>query len=93
MHQARRAQPDLPVILITGNTDRKVRDEMLNAGAVAVFSKPVPLGDFLDAVERGLGIGGRCLPGSEPKPEAEHEPGVAAGCCWNSCGRMPGAMP
>lgn len=62
MHKARAGQPDMRVILITGNTDRKVRDEMLNAGAVAVFSKPVPLGDFLDAVERGLGLARSILP-------------------------------
>jgi CheY-like chemotaxis protein len=62
MHEVRAGQPDLRVILITGNTDRKVRDAMLNAGAVAVFSKPVPLGDFLDAVERGLGLARTMLP-------------------------------
>jgi len=62
MHQARAGQPDMRVIMITGNTDRKVRDEVLNAGAVAVFSKPVPLGDFLDAVERGLGLTRTLLP-------------------------------
>jgi CheY-like chemotaxis protein len=55
MRQAHLVVPDLPAIVITGNTDRKVRDDILSAGAVAVFSKPVPLGDFLGAVERGLG--------------------------------------
>lgn len=55
MRRARLAQPELPAIIITANTDRKVRDEILEAGAVAVFSKPVPLGDFLGAVERSLG--------------------------------------
>jgi hypothetical protein len=29
---------------------------MLNAGAVAVFNKPIPLADFLDVVERSLGL-------------------------------------
>ena len=56
MHRTRAGQPDIRVILITGGSDRGVRDEMLNAGAVAVFSKPIPLGDFLYAVERGLGL-------------------------------------
>jgi CheY-like chemotaxis protein len=55
MRQAHLVVPDLPAIVITGNTDRKVRDDILSAGAVAVFSKPVPLGDFLGAVERGVG--------------------------------------
>jgi len=70
LHKARAGQPDIRVILITGNSDRKVRDELLNAGAVAVFSKPVPLGDFLDAVERGLGLARTILPEQAPqKPE------------------------
>jgi CheY-like chemotaxis protein len=56
MHKIRAKHPDAKVILITGMTDRKVRDEMLNAGALAIFDKPIPLADFLDAVERGLGM-------------------------------------
>jgi CheY-like chemotaxis protein len=71
MHKVRAGQPDMRVILITGNTDRKVRDEMLNAGAVGVFSKPIPLGDFLDAAERGLGFARTLLPAeSEQTPVA-----------------------
>jgi CheY-like chemotaxis protein len=73
MHQARAAQPDLRVIMVTGKTDRHLRDEMLNAGALAVFRKPVPLGDFLDAVERGLGLARTMLPTeSEQPPETTH---------------------
>jgi CheY-like chemotaxis protein len=56
MHKIRVRQPEAKVILITGITDRKVREEILNAGALAVFDKPIPLADFLDAVERGLGF-------------------------------------
>ena len=56
MHKIRAKHPEARVILITGMTDRKVRDEMLNAGASAIFDKPIPLADFLDAVERGLGF-------------------------------------
>ena len=37
-------------------SDRKAREEMLNAGAVAIFDKPIPLADFLDVVERSLGL-------------------------------------
>jgi CheY-like chemotaxis protein len=70
MHKTRATQPDMHVILITGNTDRRVRDEMLNAGALAVFSKPVPLGDFLDTVERGLGLRRTILP-AESEQSAE----------------------
>ncbi len=56
MHKMRVRQPDVRVILITGMTDRKSREEMLNAGAVAIFDKPIPLADFLDIVERSLGM-------------------------------------
>jgi CheY-like chemotaxis protein len=56
MHKVRVKHPDVRVVLITGMTDRKARDEMLNAGAIAIFDKPVPLADFLDVVERSLGL-------------------------------------
>jgi CheY-like chemotaxis protein len=56
MHKVRARHPEAKVILISGTTERKVREEMLNAGALAVFDKPIPLADFLDVVERGLGF-------------------------------------
>ncbi len=56
MHKVRARHPNVKVILVSGMTDRKARDEMLNAGAVAIFDKPIPLADFLDAVERSLGL-------------------------------------
>ena len=56
MHKMRARYPDVGIILITGVSDRKVRDEMLNAGALAIFDKPIPLADFLDTVERSLGL-------------------------------------
>lgn len=56
MHKIRARHPEAKVVLITGMTDRKVREEILNAGALAVFDKPIPLADFLDVVERGLGL-------------------------------------
>lgn len=56
MHKVRVRHPEAKVILISGTTERKVREEMLNAGALAVFDKPIPLADFLDVVERGLGL-------------------------------------
>jgi len=56
MHKLRVRAPDVRVILITGMSDRKAREEMLNAGAVAIFDKPIPLADFLDTVERSLGL-------------------------------------
>jgi CheY-like chemotaxis protein len=57
MHKLRVRHPELKTILITGlSSDRKARNELLNAGAMAIFDKPIPLADFLDAVERGLGL-------------------------------------
>lgn len=62
MHRVRAGQPDVQVILITGITDRKAREEMLNAGAAAIFEKPIPLGDFLGTVERILGLDATIFP-------------------------------
>jgi len=56
MRKIRARNAELKVIFISGMTERKARDEMLNAGAVAIFDKPIPLADFLDAVERSLGL-------------------------------------
>jgi hypothetical protein len=56
MHKIRARHPEAKVILITGMTERKAREEMLNAGALAIFDKPIPMADFLDVVERGLGL-------------------------------------
>ncbi len=56
MHKIRARHPEAKVILVSGMTDRKARDEMLNAGAIALFDKPIPLADFLDVIERSLGL-------------------------------------
>jgi CheY-like chemotaxis protein len=73
MHKIRARSPDVRVILVTGMTDRKTRDEMLNAGAVAVFDKPISLTDFLDAVERSLGLDRTILPGEEEVDSGQHQ--------------------
>jgi len=70
MHGLRAGRPDLRFIVITEASERGKRDELLNAGAAAVFEKPVPLGDFLDAVERGLGLNPTIFP-LERAPDAE----------------------
>src|SRR5574338_1574652 len=56
MHKVRARTPELKVIVISGFHERRARNEMLNAGAVAIFDKPIPMADFLDAVERSLGL-------------------------------------
>ncbi len=74
MHKIRARHPEVKVILVTGMTDRKVRDQMLNAGAIAVFDKPIPMADFLDVVERGLGLVRTIFPAqeSDAKMSARH---------------------
>jgi CheY-like chemotaxis protein len=69
MHKIRARNPDVRVILVTGMTDRKARDEILNAGAMAVFDKPISLTDFLDAVERALNLDRTIMP-EEGEPES-----------------------
>jgi CheY-like chemotaxis protein len=76
MHRVRVRHPEAKVILISGVTERKVRDEIMNAGALAVFSKPIPLPDFLDVVERGLGLvqtmfAPETKEHTQPEPKAE----------------------
>ncbi len=56
IHKVRARHPEVKVVLISGVSDRKVREELLSAGALAVFDKPIPMADFLDVVERGLGL-------------------------------------
>lgn len=56
MHKVRARHPQVKVILISGMSERKAREQMISAGALAIFDKPIPLADFLDAVERGLGL-------------------------------------
>src|SRR5512145_961068 len=72
MHKIKRRYPELKVIFITGMTERKARTEMLNAGAVALFDKPIPLADFLDAVERGLGLVQTIFPPESSKEAETH---------------------
>ena len=74
MHKIRVRHPDVQIIFITGVADRNVREEMLNAGVSAVFDKPIPLSDFLDAVERSLGLVQTIFPseGKDKKIEGRH---------------------
>ena len=50
------------VILVTGLTDPKIRAQVAKAGANAFFYKPINMADFLDAVERILGMVQTSLP-------------------------------
>jgi len=69
MNKVRHFNPETKVILITGLTDPKVRKEVAEAGADAFFIKPVPIADFLDSVERHLGLVETLLPPEPIAPE------------------------
>jgi CheY-like chemotaxis protein len=56
MRRVRASQPDLKVILVTGVLDPVIRRNVADAGADAFFLKPIEISDFLDAVERCLGL-------------------------------------
>jgi CheY-like chemotaxis protein len=56
MKKAKLRYPDLKVILITGVEDRRIRREIAEVGADAFFLKPMDTADFLDAIERCLGL-------------------------------------
>ncbi len=75
MSKVRKFHPDMKVILITGQTDPKVRKSVAEAGADAFFIKPVPMADFLDAVERHLGLVETILPPEPIAPAAAAESG------------------
>lgn len=68
MGKVRSYHPNSKIILITGLTDPKVRKEVAEAGADAFFIKPVPIADFLDAVERSLGLVETFLPAEPISP-------------------------
>ncbi|RME90922.1 MAG: response regulator [Anaerolineae bacterium] len=71
MRKIRERWPDVKVILITGLKEKAVRSELLKAGAMAIFEKPIPLADFLDVVERGLGLERTILPAESAEEEEQ----------------------
>jgi two-component system response regulator (stage 0 sporulation protein F) len=56
MRKIKARNPELKTIFISGYNERKAREEMLQAGGVAIFDKPIPMADFLDSVERSIGL-------------------------------------
>jgi DNA-binding NarL/FixJ family response regulator len=75
MEKIRARHPKAKVILITGVSDPRTRRELEHAGADAFFTKPIPMADFLDAVERTLGLARTILPAeqSHQKPTSEEK--------------------
>jgi len=75
MTKIKARHPKAKVILITGVSDPRTRAELERAGADAFFTKPIPMADFLDAVERTLGLARTILPAEQPhqKPTSEQK--------------------
>ena len=76
MRKVQKNQPQAKIILVTGQTDPKIRKEVAEAGADAFFIKPVPMADFLDAVERHLNFVETILP---PEPIAADDTEIQRG--------------
>ena len=77
MRKVQARNPELKVIFISGMHERKARSEMLSAGAVAIFDKPIPMADFLDAVERSLGLVRTIFPPESGRDVEEHRQTLA----------------
>jgi two-component system response regulator (stage 0 sporulation protein F) len=56
MKKIRIINPEVKVIMVTGISEPRLLREVTEAGADAFFPKPVSIADFLDAVERCLGL-------------------------------------
>lgn len=76
MHKVHKFHPQAKFILVTGQTDPAIRREVAEAGADAFFIKPVPMADFLDAVERHLNLVETILP---PEPIMAEEKEIRRG--------------
>jgi len=66
----RKRNPNLDVILITGMTDRNLRKQAEESGAV-FFQKPLKMDAFLAAVQKSLGLAAESAPPAEelaPQP-------------------------
>lgn len=62
--------PDIKIIIITGVSDSRALKEIEDAKADAYFTKPVPIGEFLSAVETTLGLARTVvIKDLEPEPE------------------------
>lgn len=65
--------PDIKVIMVTGVTDPRLKTEADNMKLDGFFNKPVPMADFLDAVERSLGMARTILTTPAPSTPAVPE--------------------
>jgi len=73
MQKMRSRYPDMKIIIISGVTEPKTRAEIEKSGPDAFFTKPVPMADFLDAVERSLSLARTILQAPAVEQEKEEE--------------------
>jgi CheY-like chemotaxis protein len=71
LRRVRKSRPELKIILITGILDPVIRRNVADSGADAFFLKPIEQADFLDAVERCLGLVSEQMPESNLLLQAE----------------------
>jgi DNA-binding NarL/FixJ family response regulator len=74
----RARNPDVKVILITGVSDSKALKDINEVQVDAYFSKPVPMSDFLAAVESSLGLARTIVQTPAEKPAEEPKPNTLA---------------
>lgn len=72
IEKARARQPDIKIIVISAVQDPAARQAMQKANPIAIFNKPVSLGDFLNTVERALGLQSVILPEEESDEKERH---------------------
>ncbi len=56
IRKVKKLNRDMNIILMTGLLEPEIRQEVADAGAAAFFLKPIEIADFLDAVERCVGL-------------------------------------
>ena len=63
MENFKNHHPKCKIVLISGTQDESIKRQIAQAGATAFFFKPIVLSDFLDTIERTLGLVETLLPG------------------------------
>lgn len=67
IEKMRARYPEMKFIVISGMTESKAQEEIEKSGAYAFFVKPIPMSDFLGAVESCMGLARTVL--QEPKEQ------------------------